>query len=234
MGSTTDTDEQPVHSVQISSFFMDSTEVTQADFNTLLGFNPSNFTGDTKRPVETVTWFDAVLYCNARSKRDGKDTCYTYTGRTMSGSYCTALAGIACNFTKKGYRLPTEAEWEYACRAATVTDYYWGGATIDNYAWYTSNSGSATHAVAGKLPNAWGLYDMSGNVWEWCWDWYGSTYYSASPSMDPTGPISGSPRVLRGGSWSISASYLRSASRSDITPGDRFDNIGFRVVLPAQ
>ena len=191
--SISDYAASPSHQVMVSSFYIDSTDVTQGSYQTILGVNPSKFTGDPTRPVESVTWFDAV-YCNALSKNDGKDTVYTYTGISgVVGDSCYGLTNLNCDSTKNGYRLPTEAEWEYACRAGTSTGYYWGdasdSATISHYAWYYLNSPNGTQPVATKLPNALGLYDMSGNVWQWCNDWYGS-YSSGVPS--------GSSRVLRG------------------------------------
>jgi formylglycine-generating enzyme required for sulfatase activity len=154
--------------------------------------------------VEQVTWFDAILYANVRSKRDGYDTVYTYTGVTgTGGSGCQNLAGLASDFSKNGYRLPTEAEWEYACRAGSNAAYSFGDSLSDlgTYAWYSGNAGSQTHAVAQKLPNAFGLYDMQGNVFEYCHDWYGGTYYQISGNQDPTGPAGGTQRVARGGAW---------------------------------
>ena len=232
MGSTVAfSNEVPEHSVTVSAFYMDTTEVTQANYNSLMGVNPSYSTGDSLRPVEQVTWFDAVLYCNARSKRDGKDTVYSYTSITGTpGNGCTDLSGLTITMTKNGYRLPTEAEWEYACRAGTTTDYYWGADTIGNYAWYSSNSGSTTQPVAGNLANGFGLYDMSGNVWEWCNDWYSVSYYSVSPSTDPTGPTSGSSRVERGGSAGNNVDALRSAYRNYDAPTYKFRAVGFRCV----
>jgi formylglycine-generating enzyme required for sulfatase activity len=218
---------------------MDTTEVTQVDYQALMLVNPSYFTGDSLRPVETVTWFDAVLYCNKRSKRDSLDTVYSYTSVTVTpGNGCTALGGLANDFTKNGYRLPTEAEWEYACRAGSTTDYYWG----KNYPQTTSadtlaiessavcfyNSPTGTQPVATKKPNAWGLYDMSGNVWEWCNDWYGS--YSSGSQTDPTGPSTGTYRVLRGGSWNFNVLDLCSAARFGGAPVNRLNYNGFRCV----
>jgi len=233
MGQVGITSAEPVHSVTVSSFYMDTTEVTQADYLALMGVNPSGFPTVTNGPVENMTWFDAVLYCNKRSKRDGKDTVYSYTSVTGTpGDGCTDLGGLTITMTKNGYRLPTEAEWEYACRAGTTTDYYWGADAIDNYAWYSVNSGSTTHPVAGKLPNAFGLYDMNGNVWEWNNDWYGT--YVAGAVTDPTGVASGSGRVFRGGSAFHDETNLRSAYRdaAAYAPGDRAACIGIRVALP--
>jgi formylglycine-generating enzyme required for sulfatase activity len=233
--------EQPVHTVTISAFYMDATEVTQADYGSRMGVNPSYFTGDSLRPVEQVSWFDAVLYCNARSKRDSLDTVYTFKSITGTpGDNCTALDSLAIDFSKNGYRLPTEAEWEYACRAGTTTDFYWGKnysptttadtAAIDNNAIWWHNSPDSTGRVGTKLPNAWGLYDMSGNEWEWCNDGYDAAYYSSSPSTDPTGPSAGTIRVARGGAWSYIDRDLRSAARGGTNPY-RFNNsYGFRCV----
>ena len=192
----------PVHSVTLGAFTMSQTLITQEQYMAVVGTNPSYFDSGRAWPVEQVSWFDAARFCNALSKLAGLDTVYTYSG-VMDTS--TALA---INYTKNGYRLPTEAEYEYANRAGTTTDYYWGrnyppATTADtlaidsNAVWYY-NSPNGTQPVASKKPNAWGLYDMSGNLWEWCNDWYGS--YSATSQTNPTGPTSGSSRVLRGGS----------------------------------
>jgi len=144
---------------------------------------------------------------------------------------------VSVDWESNGYRLPTEAEWEYAARGGNQSQGYTyaGSNTVGDVAWYySSNSGSRTHTVGEKQPNELGLYDMSGNVWEWCWDWFGSDYYGSSPAANPTGPSSGSHRVLRGGSWGINAQYVRAAIRGDSTPSYRDDNIGFRVLAPAE
>lgn len=232
-------DEQPVHQVTVSAFYMDTVEVTQADYASLMGVNPSYFTGDSLRPVETVTWFDAALYCNKRSRRDGRDTVYSYTSITGTpGNGCSDLAGLAVDFTKNGYRLPTEAEWEYACRAGSTTDYYWGRnypsttsadtLAIDSNAVCYYNTPIGTLPVAWKKSNAWGLYDMSGNVWECCNDWYGS--YTSGSQTDPTGSSTGIERVMRGGSWANVDSFLRSAYRLYNSPDNRGIRLGFRCV----
>ncbi len=133
-----------------------------------------------------------------------------------------------CNWA--GVRLPTEAEWEYACRAGTSTKYYWGNDMDGRYAWYSDNSDCRTHNVGDKLPNAWGLYDMAGNVWEWCNDWHDEDYYSRSPESDPQGPSSGDGRVLRGGSWNNNPRNLRVSYRNWNSPGNRYFNDGFRCI----
>ncbi len=228
-----DSGAQPAHLVTLSSsYYMDQTEVTQASFQQFMGFNPSGFGPGPNLPVETVTWFDAVLYCNARSKAAGYDSVYSYTSKTTSGNSCTGLAGLAIDYTQHGFRLPTEAEWEYACRGGTTTAYYWGNdsslVTLSQYAWDTANSGGTTQTVGTKLPNAFGLYDMSGNVWEWCNDWYGD--YGPAQQIDPTGPASGSHRVLRAGSWWDNAKFERSAFRFSDVPSLLYSNYGFRCV----
>jgi formylglycine-generating enzyme len=238
-------DEQPVHTVTVSSFYMDTTDVTQADFQTVMGRTPSYFKGNARRPVEMVTWFDAVLYCNARSRRDHLDTVYTFDSVTFAEETgCTDLRNLAFNFSKNGYHLPTEAQWEYACRAGTTTSYYWGedtsAATMNKYMWSWHNSTDSTHPVAEKLPNPWGLYDMGGNVWQWCHDYYFP--YSDSAQTDPTGPEPemGMWHVARGSSYGyMIASWMigdlvRPSSRYGDDP-NRFMSscspiIGFRCV----
>ena len=237
MGSTTGfPDEVPVHTVTVSSFYIDTIDVTQADYVALMGVNPSSDTGPAKlrRPVDQVQWYDAVLYCNARSRRDGLDTVYSYIAMTGSPSTggCTGLDSLKIDFSKNGYHLPTEAQWEYACRAGSTTAYFWGddSSTIKaQYCWYYDNAGDSIHPVATRRPNAWGLYDMSGNVWQWCNDWFDdySDYFSIQ--VDPTGPtkpgIYGAYHVLRGGSWMYNYGswhvdgLLRSSARYGGNPG---------------
>ena len=191
--------------------------MTQDEYREVVGSNPSYFSGEGNRPVEQVSWFDAIAFCNRLSEREQLPPYYSIDGDKVR------IAGGG------GYRLPTEAEWEYACRAGSSAPWCSGTAagSLGEYAWYSDNSNSQTHTVATKRPNDWGLYDMHGNVWEWCQDWFGD--YSAATQVDATGPPSGSGRVLRGGSWSNDRHYCRSAIRSDYSPDVRFNFSGFRA-----
>ena len=209
-------DEGPQTSVTISrGFWMGIYEVTQAQYLAVMGSNPSSFTGDTSRPVETVSRFNVVAYCAS------------LTTSERAAGRCPATWS---------YRLPTEAEWEYACRAGTSTRFSYGDdsgyALLGNYAWYSSNSGSTTHPVGGKAPNPWGLYDMHGNVFEWCQDsWDFSANYPGGSRIDPL-VTTGAYRVLRGGNWNSGASYARCAIRNYGDPVYAgISDFGFRAVL---
>lgn len=204
MGGTEYSDEKPVHSVAISKdYYIGETEVTQELWKAVMGSNPSNFTTSTQLPVERVSWND----------------CQTFITKLNS------LTGAT-------FRLPTEAEWEFAARGGNKSQGYTysGSNTVGDVAWYTDNSSSKTHVVKTKSPNELGIYDMSGNVWEWCQDWYDSSYYSSSPKTDPTGPTSGSNRVYRGGGWSGNATHCRCSDRGDITPTNAGNFLGLRLV----
>jgi formylglycine-generating enzyme required for sulfatase activity len=227
MGSSGgEADESPAHRVWVDAFLMDRYEVTQEQYSKLIMADPSHFKGDSN-PVEQVSWAHAALYCNARSREEGLEPCYD----EASGE---------CNFQANGYRLPTEAEWEYACRAGTDTEQFFGrdARMLRDYAWYADSSFEKTHPVGQKKPNSWGLYDMYGNVAEWCNDIYGKSYYENSPVKNPQGPGEGEKYVLRGGSWSSSADSCRSAYRVGEDPGFNDacfarDDIGFRCVRRA-
>ncbi len=187
-------------------YYLGVFEVTQEQYQRVMGKNPSSFKS-VKNPVENVSWDDAVSFCKKLSELPAEKS----AGRV--------------------YRLPTEAEWEYACRAGTTTDYSFDDAEsqLDDYAWYSKNSGAATHAVGLKKPNAFGLYDMHGNVWEWCQDWLGD--YPSGALIDPRGPSGGTGRVNRGGGWILGAAYCRSASRPPRGPTSRANCFGFRLAL---
>jgi formylglycine-generating enzyme required for sulfatase activity len=219
-------DESHVHTVTIGAFLMDKYEVTQAEYERLGLSNHSHFKGPTL-PMEQVTWVQAAVYCNARSKAEGLQPCYNED---------TA----ECNFDADGYRLPTEAEWEYACRAGTDADYSFGSDArkLGEHAWFLDNADKKTHPVGQKKPNPWGLYDMHGNVAEWCNDMYAKDYYRQSPGANPRGPADGKQYVLRGGSWKSSAEALKSVYRLAENPGFSDaclarDAIGFRCVRKA-
>jgi len=216
-------DEKPVHKVVVDGFYMDKYEVTQEEYERLMHVNPSRWKGK-KNPVERVRWSDAVRYCNARSEEEGLQSCYN-------------LKTWECDFSANGYRLPTEAEWEYACRAGTTTNRFFGAKAdkLKLYAWYKKNAGGRTRPVGQKLPNPWGLYDMYGNVWEWCNDLYQVDYYKKSPQQNPRGPNVGEKRVLRGGSWDTKADHCRSGFRHNEDPGYvdvcfGYEVYGFRAV----
>jgi formylglycine-generating enzyme required for sulfatase activity len=191
--------------------------VTQALYRAVTDRNPSQFKGD-DRPVEKVSWLDAAAFCNRLSEKMGLQPVYEIDGDEVNW-----------NRQSNGFRLPTEAEWEYACRAGTTTRFAHGDleSGLDRMAWYRENSGGKTRPVGLKDPNAWGLHDMHGNVWEWVWDWYGD-YPSVSVS-DPAGPDRGSVRVMRGGSWLNFARLCRSAIRDRGVPGGRGDFLGVRL-----
>jgi len=221
-----DSDETPVHSVTLThDFYIGETEVTQGEYQAVMGSNPSCFEGcGSTCPVDCVNWHDAAEYANTLSRVDGLTECFT-----CSNGICSTPRNP---YTCDGYRLPTEAEWEYAARAGT--DYVFSGSnTVGDVSWYKSNSDSDTHSVARKDHNDWGLYDMSGNVYEWVWDWYDSSYYSSSPSFDPGGDARGSTRVWRGGSWHRDASESRVSFRQGGDPWLRGNEIGFRLARTA-
>ena len=198
--------ERPLHKVTIAEpFYLGKYEVTQGQWVTVMGSNPSKFEGR-DNPVERVSWHDAQEFIRKLNAKEGHNR----------------------------YRLPTEAEWEYAARAGTSSAYFFGDDknALSGYAWYYGeNPVQTTRPVGQKQPNAWGLYDVHGNVWEWAQDWYGERYYSESSETDPKGPASGEYRVIRGGSWDYTAGYCRSASRADYGPDDQSGGIGFRLAL---
>jgi len=224
------------HSVTVSDFYLGAREVTQAEYQELTGTTPSEFKGK-DLPVETVNWYDAVRFCNLKSKKDGLKPAYTIEGET-----------VTWDRTANGWRLPTEAEWEYAARAGgkgpfnivpspspkqanfyghypyNIEQNYF---STQNLSVKPGNYRAHTVPVGSFKPNAWGLFDMHGNVSEWCWDRYGA--YPQKAQTDPAGPEAGATRVCRGGGWNDFAKHLRSAYRSSQTPDDAFVSRGFRL-----
>ena len=196
-------DEKPTHQVTLSSYYIGKTEVTQELWQAVMGSNPSKFSG-TNLPVEKVSWED-----------------------------CQSFVIKLNELTGKNFRLPTEAEWEYAARGGNKSNgfKFSGGNNIAEVAWYSENGNKISHPVATKAPNELGIYDMSGNVWEWCSDWYSSSYYSSSSQNNPTGPASGSYRVFRGGDWNYKARYCRVSFRNYSSPTKRFNYLGLRLAL---
>jgi len=199
-------DERPVHQVRISQpFYLGKYEVTQEQWQAVMGRNPSRFTGAPTLPVEQVSWEEVQTFVRALNAREG---------------------GTA-------YRLPTEAEWEYAARAGSTTTYSFGSkaSKLGDYAWYGDNAGGRTHPVGQRKPNAWGLYDMHGNVWEWVQDWYGP--YEVDEVTDPPGPATDSYRIYRGGGWGTFAGNCRSSERNFDMPDTRLAGLGFRLLRMA-
>lgn len=232
--------ELPTHSVTLNSFYIGKYEVTQAEYSAVMGFNPAvSFGVGDNYPVQTVSHYSILKYCNLRSMNEGLTPCYTISGSTNPANwgavpidYNTDWELAFCNWSANGYRLPTEAEWEYAARGASTTpDFLFSGSeSINDVAWYLDNWGQAnysSHTVGALAPNGIGAYDMSGNVWEWCWDWIGE--YSPEAQDNPSGPASGSHRLVRGGSWSDSGNYCRVSYRDYISPYGTNYTVGFRV-----
>jgi formylglycine-generating enzyme required for sulfatase activity len=196
--------EDPAHPVRITKpFFLCAKEVTQEQYQKVVGSNPAE-NSSPQNPVENVSWTDAELFCKRLSEKE-----------------------------KRTYRLPTEAEWEYACRAGSTTEFHFGDdpATLPEHAWFAGNSGKKSHPVGEKKPNAWGFLDMNGNVSEWCQDWFAAEYYESSEKSDPKGPYSGSGRVHRGGSFESPVAKCRSTPRFKELPTYKSPALGFRVVL---
>ena len=223
-----DSDEKPAHTVTVKSFYLSKYPVMQKEWFEVMGTTirqqqtvagASRLCGEgDSYPMYNVSWFEAVEYCNRLSVKEGLTPAYSGAGNA-----------ITCDWNANGYRLPTEAEWEYAAKGKnselSATEY-----RLDALAWYADNSGGGAKPVGTKTPNSLGLYDMSGNVWEWCWDWYGD--YSSGAQTDPRGASSGPGRVGRGGSWSDSAQNIRFTSRNYGAPSNRGNSLGFRLVRP--
>ena len=230
-------DQNPVHSVSVGSFLISKYEITQSQYADYDSDHESYYDGWDLNPVEGVSWYDAAMFCNWLSDENGYGTFYD------DDDLLVEAGTVHMNWEADGYRLPTEAEWEYACRAGTQTHYYIGDTdALYNYcepldlllneiAWYCGNT-QFPIGVGAMEPNSFVLYDMSGNVFEWCNDWYADDYYEYAPAEDPRGPETGLQRVIRGGSWYDNAIYCRSATRRKSIPGDTYPDIGFRVLRP--
>ncbi len=243
MGASKDTDpeaqsKETPHPVTLTSFYMGEHPVTQALWTAVMGDNPASNVGD-NLPVEQVSWFDAAVFCNRLSIECGLEACYTTPEETIFGQDAQKQwslpnqGEVRCNFAAKGYRLPTEAEWEYAARGGNDPyggGYYAGSDVLEQVGWYDANSNNQTQPVGLLMPNALGLYDMSGNVWEWCYDWYGN--YNPKDNKDPHGAGKGANRMLRGGGCFNRAHGCRAAYRNDFEPDYRRGRFGFRLVSP--
>jgi formylglycine-generating enzyme required for sulfatase activity len=233
MGSTANDSEKPIHTITVKSFSISKYQVTQKEWQEVMGTtirqqrdmagrSLSLYGEGDNYPMYYVNWYEVVEYCNRRSMKENLKPAYRGSGDN-----------ITCDWNANGYRLPTEAEWEFAAKGGTkeyITTEYSGSNSVGAVAWYDGNSGNSTHPVGTKAANSLGIYDMSGNVWEWCWDWYGG--YSSGSQTDPRGAVSGADRVMRGGGWYSSAAYVRSAFRYYDTPSNRNSSHGFRLVRP--
>lgn len=216
MGSLTgNTDEKPVEKIYVTkNFFITTTEITQKLYRIVTRTNPSSEIGD-NLPVNNIEWLDAVIFCNKLSKIQKLDTAYRISG-----------ADVLWDTNANGWRLPTEAEWELSCRAGSTNDFY--SVNLNDIAWFNDNSGNRMKPVASKLPNDYGLYDMSGNLWEWCYDYYSNNYYGNREVFNPRGPKTGDRRVIRGGAFDQGTNFSRSSNRT--RPENVNGNIGFRIV----
>lgn len=243
MGSSDgDTDELPVHSVTLGDFFIGKYEITQSEWAEYMPTRAYNYGRGDNYPVYDVSYYDILIYCNKRSNAEGITPCYNIGGSidpddwgAIPQEIDSIWDAVECNWAANGYRMPTEAEWEYAARGGIYwNDHYQysGNDSIDYVAWYLGNFNDPTYGckqVGTKLPNQLGIYDMTGNVWERVWDWYSNTYYSTSPEDNPHGPESGSVTICRGGCWEIDALYCRNANRAR---GDTWGisyRVGFRI-----
>jgi formylglycine-generating enzyme required for sulfatase activity len=239
MGSADgENNEKPLREVSVSPFFIGKYEVTQDQWREVMGYDNSYFTG-TALPVERVSWYEAVEFCNKLSLKEGLSPCYVIDSEDYD-PYNKSTSDdlkwiVSCVWTANGYRLPTEAEWEYAARGGSRGRgyLYSGSDSLGAVAWYEENSGWSSQPIGTKAPNELGVHDLTGNVQEWCWDWYGRDYYADGQNSDPRGPESGSYRVLRGGSWFNNDYNCRNAVRYYFIADCQYFYFGFRVARSA-
>lgn len=230
-----DPDELPIHKVTLSSFILSRHEVTQGEYFDVMGYNPSSFNGNSALPVENVCFYNAIEYCNKLSFSQGLQPCYEYLGSGFDTDdwpifwNASDHNNIICHWEMSGFRLPSEAEWEYAARGGQFShDFLYSGSNDPTLvAWFSTNAGNGTHQVNQKLPNELGLYDMSGNIWEVVWDYYGA--YPEINTDNPHGPEYGIYRVFRGGMWQAAANYARTTNRSMANSTSCAATYGFRV-----
>ena len=221
-----DNDEQKEHSVTVKDFEICKFEVTVWQWKEYVKANKLNMPSKPEwgwkdnYPINNITWYEAIGYCNWLSKKEKLEPVYSQQG-----------PNIHCDFTKDGYRLPTEAEWEYAAKGGSKSKEtrFSGSDNQDEIAWHKANSNGTPHTVGTKLPNEIGICDMSGNVWEWCWDWYNKDYYKIEESKNPKGPVMGERKSVRGGSWDSKLNYMRPANRISTVPSKTHEFYGFRV-----
>lgn len=219
-------DEQKQHEVTVNTFEINKLEVSVWEWKdyckkTKKALPAKQAWGwNDNYPITNVTWNDAINYCNWLSKQDGLKPTYKIVG-----------PNVVCDFSANGYRLPTEAEWEFAAKGGNKSknSLVSGSTVTEDVAWYVKNSGRRPHAVGTKLPNELGIHDMSGNVWEWCWDWYNQEYYKIEDGKNPKGPIRGEKKSVRGGSWDSQENYLRTANRISTSPDKTNEFYGFRL-----
>jgi len=231
-----DPDEEPVHQVELSSFYIGKYEVTQNEWNQVMSSNPSFFTDNGLKPVENVKWSEAIRYCNLKSVQEGLEPCYYVNGNPNPGNWPGEAEWdeVFCNWEKSGYRLPTEAEWEYASRGGLNNhNYKYSGSNdINQVGWHLGNSNNHTNLIGLKNSNELGIYDMTGNVFEWVWDFYGP--YTVNSVLNPSGPASGTERVIRGGSWDVPSDICYVSFRDCFGITFQDTSLGLRVVKKAQ
>ena len=219
-------DEQKEHSVILNTFEISKFEVTVWEWKQFIKANKMkmpikpSWGWQDNYPINGITWNEAIAYCNWLSTKEKLQPCYSKKG-----------PNFVCNFKANGYRLPTEAEWEFAAKGGTNSKgfRYSGSDKLEDVAWYKANSNGQPHTVGTKLPNELGIYDMSGNVWEWCWDWYNKDFYKLEKGDNPKGPEMGERRTVRGGSWDSKSNYVRPANRISTIPSKTHEFYGFRI-----